>query len=220
MKKIYLLSLMLMGSISLFTSCVDGDYYDLYDEEEILSPRNKKSKDVGGEDPYPLMNDGCAEYNGWFKDECAACAYANITNCNRYTARLKMIRARYGELNPESYKSYFEGVKDCESGKKPSINNLCSVLGLSPKSLDEIATQLENGSLNLSRLLMITQYGEHVSRVTGTSCYNNRSGGFSYTFHVVDQLGSHYDYAALYLRKDGSVDVSNSTPGLYCFLGQ
>ena len=34
-----------MGAITLFTSCVDGDYYDLYEDEESFIPRNKKGKD-------------------------------------------------------------------------------------------------------------------------------------------------------------------------------
>ena len=37
-----------MGLVSLFSSCVDGDYYDLYEDEELLSPRNKRGKDVHG----------------------------------------------------------------------------------------------------------------------------------------------------------------------------
>lgn len=48
-KTIYLMSFMLMGFVSLFTSCVEGDLYDLYDDgTEFMSPRNKKNKDYGG----------------------------------------------------------------------------------------------------------------------------------------------------------------------------
>lgn len=46
-KKFLILSAMLTCVISMFTSCVQGDMYELYDDEtEMLSPRRKGAKDM------------------------------------------------------------------------------------------------------------------------------------------------------------------------------
>ena len=208
-----------MGLVSLFTSCVDGDYYDLYDdEEEILSPRSKKGKDTGDENMFPLMNDGCSEYNGWFKDECAAFCYAEITGCSRFTARMAMIVATYYGFTPQSYTNYFEGVKDGKPGKKPSVDSFKTALGMSTKSFDEIAAQLKNGSIDLSSLCMVTDGNTHVSRVIGYSSATNQLGGTCYSFDVVDQIGVHCQYEYIYLCVNSNGDIDTS-PLLNCFVG-
>lgn len=112
-RKFFFMSLMLMGLVSLFSSCVDGDYYDLYEDEELLSPRNKRGKDVHGSmidlSMYPWMSsDG--EYAGWYKAECVACCYSNIFGADKVTSRMMTILAAYGSFE-DNYSTYFTSVQ-------------------------------------------------------------------------------------------------------------
>lgn len=113
-RKFFFMSLMLMGLVSLFTSCVDGDYYDLYDDEELLSPRNKRGKDVHGSmidlSMYPKMSsDG--EYAGWYNAECVACCFSNIFGADKVTSRMMTILAAYGSFE-DYYDTYFNSVQN------------------------------------------------------------------------------------------------------------
>lgn len=64
-----------MVLLSFFTSCVDGDYYDLYEDGEgIFTPRNKKGKEsFGGTiNPYEFMRQ-----SNFLEGECSAtCIYS------------------------------------------------------------------------------------------------------------------------------------------------
>ena len=99
-----------MGLVSLFSSCVDGEYYDLYeDEEEFLSPLSKKGKgDLPGDidfSDYPMMN------LGWETAECVAICYSNIFNQpDKAICRWHVIDAAYGGFNETNYYTYFSSV--------------------------------------------------------------------------------------------------------------
>lgn len=53
-----------MGSCSLFTSCVQEDFYEIYDEADYSSPRKKSSKDMAGFFDEPTYTCGihCISY--------------------------------------------------------------------------------------------------------------------------------------------------------------
>ena len=67
MKNLFLkMSFMLLSVGALFTSCVQGDLYDLYEEDgtELMSPRKKGSKDMPGffDEPKYACGIHCISY--------------------------------------------------------------------------------------------------------------------------------------------------------------
>lgn len=105
----YLLSVMLIGLVSLFTLCVDVDYYDLYeDEEEILSPLSKRGKDSFGSqiNPYEFMRQST-----FLEGECAATCYQNMKGGSAYAARQAIIMQLYGFVDSETIMLYYASVQ-------------------------------------------------------------------------------------------------------------
>lgn len=135
-KNLIIRSAILTCLISMFTSCVQSDLYDLYDEDGFFIPRGKKSKDYGGGtytpqtlpsySLYPLM------YEPTFFDfECGATAVYNETGCSMVEARLAIINSQYGGFNGNSYGLYFLSVtgsaKSCVPSGKDLLNSLNSL---------------------------------------------------------------------------------------------
>lgn len=182
MRKVFLMSIMLMGLVSLFTSCVDGDYYDLYDdEEEISSPRSKKGKDAPGDvSGYPLMN------SDWQEAECVACCYSNIYGVDKPTARCVVITAQYGSFNDESYRQYF-----ALSGAS-TRSTVYKIFGTNEKEAGSFAKDCvehnSGGTLTFSKLAVLTP--DHIAKVTGVHVYNISSGGYVVYVDIIDQFGN------------------------------
>ena len=108
-RNIFFMSLMLLGLGSLFTSCVDVDYYDLYDdEEEILSPRSKRGKDTFGSpiNPYQFMSQST-----FLEGECAATCYQNMMGGSAYAARQAIILQHYGFVDSGTIMQYYASVQ-------------------------------------------------------------------------------------------------------------
>lgn len=78
-KKFLILSAMLMCFISLFTSCVQGDLYDLYDDEDIginrNTPRTKGWLDNWWQDTF-----NSTVKDKWLEDECGLWALMVLNN--------------------------------------------------------------------------------------------------------------------------------------------
>lgn len=209
MKKLYLLSLMLMGSISLFTSCVDGDYYDLYEDEgEFLSPRNKKGKDSFSvvDHSYPLMTGGEEQYYGWFEAECVACTYNNLVGGDKSNARYEIIKAYYGCFNDCSYGMYFYAVQNFGCGAGPNIATLRTALSnngysLSDLSFSDVVNSINNGSFGGKTVILRTS--THVAKVSGFEknttvdpCCN------LYKFYIVDQYGGNGGHPSYFILRE------------------
>ena len=114
------MSIMFMGLLSFFTSCVDGDCYDLYDDgEEIFSPRNKKGKDTFGNiNPYDFLGQSY-----FLEAECAACCYQNLTNCTVSQARRAIIKALYNWVDTETIMQYYYSVQSPETAPRAETLN-------------------------------------------------------------------------------------------------
>ena len=172
-----------MGSISLFTSCVDADYYDLYeDEEEILSPRSKKGKDIPGNlSDYPLMD------SGWQEAECVACCYSNIYNItDKAACRVRVIEAEYGPFCDKYYKKYFEAVQS----RGVSLSTADAVLGSNKLDAESFAAGCVgmSGVFNYPKLAVYGNSFSHVAMVTGMYFGSTNSGYVMY-INVIDQFG-------------------------------
>ena len=132
-KNLFVLSAMLTCVVSVFTSCVQSDMYEMYDEDGYFIPRGKKTKDIGGGtytpqtlpsySLYPLMYEPT-----FFSFECGATAVYNETGCSMVEARLAIINSQYGGLNGNSYGLYFlsvtGGANSCLPTPKDVLNSL------------------------------------------------------------------------------------------------
>ena len=181
MKKLYLLSLMLMGSISLFTSCVDADYYDLYeDEEEILSPRSKKGKDMPGDlSDCPLMN------SDWQEAECVAICYSNIYGISdKSTCRYEVIKAEYGKFNKKNYEKYFEVVQ--ASGVHATAAD--KLFGTTRLDAEDFAAKCVGltGQYGVDKIAIWGPGQRHIAKVHSVSMASY-SWGYIMTVYIVDQ---------------------------------
>ena len=199
---------MLLGLGSLFTSCVDVDYYDLYDdEEEILSPRSKKGKEVVDVDlsVYTKMDDG------WYEGECVAFCYAYYyTNGDKVASRYAVIKAEYDdEFNMDTYNSYFEGVEngndlisgaaqiklfgDNELYADSFVKNLVETYGTQTVYCNSIHLAIYNTSLN------------HMSCVNYVEISKNIFGTYKLDFYVTDRKHSCSNLYSATLKKNGTV---------------
>ena len=182
MRKIHLMSLMLMGLVSIFTSCVDGDYYDFYDdEEELLSPRSKKGKDAPGDvSGYPLMN------SDWQEAECVACCYSNIYGVDKPTARVQVITAEYGEFNDRSYKKYFSSFG---AVRRETVYKLFGSNEVDAESFARMCIEkTSSGTLTYPKLAVWSS--SHIAKVTALHVSNTSSGGYVVYVDVIDQCGN------------------------------
>lgn len=227
MKKLYLLSLMLIGSISLFTSCVDVDYYDLYDDEEFVSPRTKKGKDVTQDySNYPRMNEE-GEYHGWHKAECVACCYSNIYGVSdKATCRAQAIRAAYGDLNEDTYNTYFDdvaglGIPFC------AVPNLFGTSIFYVQDLAVFCKQNNVGSLfwknvtdkNWVQVSIASEgSGTHVAKVHSLKKESHGSG-YMVTIRVVDQTNNGKAHKKYHIYLDGDMNYVRHDDYLLYFIG-
>ena len=167
---------MLMGLVSLFTSCVDGDYYDLYeDEEEFLSPRSKKGKDIPGDMDF---SDYEKMYDGWHEAECVAWCYAQLyTHGDAALSRYYVIKAQYRKFKRSTYEQYFAAV-DMTGGDLPGLsaqNKLFGSGSSNEKDLDDFIDYLltNHGAGGAQRLLLFTNNCRHVLLVNYVRTYPN-----------------------------------------------
>lgn len=186
MKKIYLLSLMLMGSISLFTSCVDGDYYDLYEDEESFIPRNKKGKDNYDYSNYPLMN------SDWQEAECVACCLSQFNpDKSKAWCRRRVIEAQFGSFNMKNYEAYFYNVTHAVNMPDGNVQN--AVLGgreyYTDSFVDFLIDYYGIGYVPFcgDNLLLYNKSLRHMARVEGVNIAKNSYGGYDLDFYVTDQ---------------------------------
>lgn len=185
-----------MGCLSLFTSCVDGDYYDLYDDEgEYISPRNKKGKDSPGAyelDGYLysfLQSEGCE--SGWYYAECAACCYSNVTNSSKFDSRIKVISEQYGCINNETVALYRYGVTSNASGYLISTYALARALGWNVRTTYDMASLVANNSdINWNKVAVVVDGLGHVGLVTGAPEVQRLNNGYRWVLTYKDQYGS------------------------------
>ena len=111
-KSLLFLGVMLTCAMPLFTSCVDGDMYEIYDEDGLFISRSKKSKDLsnnnGSNTGYPP---GFLYENKFYPGECAACCYDNYYHVGYAVARMVIIKQLYGDLSDEHVAEYYNSVK-------------------------------------------------------------------------------------------------------------
>lgn len=203
-----------MGLVSLFTSCVDGDYYDLYDEEEeLLSPRSKKGKDVIDVDfsKYPMMNDGDSEYNGWYRAECVACCYANFyTNGDKAASRYAVIVAQYGKFTKKTYKQYFKEVQNA-GGNLPGASAQNILFGSGNElNVESFARMVVNNhvmSCQGSHLALYSDNYRHIAMVNYVHTYNQTDGGYYLYFDVSDQYTNPQTY---YVKLDSALNLTET----------
>lgn len=226
-KKLYLMGVMLMGLVSVFTSCVDVDYYDLYDDEEFVTPRTKKGKDVTPDfSNYPRMNEE-GEYNGWHRAECVACCYSNIYGVSdKATCRWQAIRAAYGDFNENTYDTYFNdvaglGIPSC------SVSTLFGSSTFSVQDLAVFCKQKKVGSLfwknvtdkNWVQVSIASEgNGTHVAKVHSLK---KESHGYGYmvTIRVVDQTNDGKAHKKYHIYLDGDMNYENHDAKLQYFIG-
>lgn len=218
---------MLIGSISLFTSCVDVDYYDLYDDEEFVSPRTKKGKDVTQDySNYPRMNEE-GEYHGWHKAECVACCYSNIYGVSdKATCRAQAIRAAYGDLNEDTYNTYFDdvaglGIPFC------AVPNLFGTSIFYVQDLAVFCKQNNVGSLfwknvtdkNWVQVSIASEgSGTHVAKVHSLKKESHGSG-YMVTIRVVDQTNNGKAHKKYHIYLDGDMNYVRHDDYLLYFIG-
>ena len=182
-----------MGLVSIFTSCVDGDYYDFYDdEEELLSPRSKKGKEIPSDldfSDYPKM------YSDWHEAECVAWCFANLyTHGDAALSRYFVIKAQYGRFKKRTYNKYFDAV-DMVGGDLPGISAQDLLFGpgsSNEKDLDDFVDQLltYHGGGGAQRLLLFTNNCRHVLLVNYINIYNRGGGAHEIAFNVSDKDGT------------------------------
>lgn len=207
MKHKSFLGLILLGLVPLLTSCVDGDYYDLFeDDEELLLPRNKKGKDGQAYqiDDYLytfLIKEGCE--NGWYFAECAACCYSNFTGADRFFSRIEVIRAQYGCINNETVGLYSYGVTEDAYGYKISPGALARALGWHLESVRDVADAMYNGTIDWSKLAIVLDDNSHVAAVTGHTTKTCSNGKVFYLTYK-DQYSAE-QHCSLGRKDDGGV---------------
>lgn len=193
-KKMFFMSVMLMGCLSFFTSCVDGDYYDLYEDEGVpILPRNKKGK----ESIYPLaesiskLMQAEGNENGWYYAECAACCYSRFTGEGRFDTRVDLVIAQYGVCNSESCSLYLTGVMNEMPGFLISPGAFARALGWQLKSVVDATNAMHYGSIDWDHLAVIIDGNSHIAAVTGYSIkYLENNSGEEYTLTYTDHKGT------------------------------
>lgn len=216
-KKFFFMSVMLMGLVSLFSSCVDGDYYDFYDDEEILSPRSKKGKDMPGDlSNYPKLNDG------WHEAECVACCYSNIFGADNVTSRLRVIQVAYGSLE-ENYERYFRDV-DAYGVPESAVSSL---FGSGTFSVEDLARYcINNGGGSVSNRNWVafadasSGGGTHVAKVMELSIGSwSRPGYKDITIRVVDQTNNGAVHNKYHIIVDNHNRYYDKSASLRHFIG-
>lgn len=206
MRKLYLMSIMLMGIMSLLTSCVDGDYYEIYEnEDESFMVRNKKGKEVVDlynydnydYSNYPMMEEG-GEYNGWHVAECVACCLSNFyPGKSGAWYRRKVIEAQYGCFNMNSYGAYFYSVTRSSGGNLPSGSALTKAFNYAyviddhvrEKASDIVDKALQGQSISYDKVAVIDAAKRHIAMVDYIHVYQMSGGGYRLTIDVFDQHG-------------------------------
>lgn len=233
MKKLYLLSLMLMSSISLFTSCVDVDYYDLYDdEEEFFSPRSKKGKDMDLPDftNYPRMYEE-GEKMGWHEAECVACCYSNIYGeSDKAICRWEVIKAAYGEFNDTYYSAYFDAVENSNGIPDVAVTNLFGNSEVSPEEIVKYCNDNKVGSdyTNVESEQWIVWaksskgIGNHVSKIhslkIGPHPVYANYGYYMITIRVEDYNGINDVYHIYMTRKWGKYKFDDQNKSIIKYI--
>lgn len=198
------MGVMLMGLVSLLTSCVDGDYYDLYEDEEIFLPRAKKGKDVVSVDlsTYPMMDDG------WYEAECVAICYSNIYGADAITSRYRTIEAAYNSFNENTYATYFNSVRYSNGVPTKAVRKLFGSSTFSVQKLAKFCKANNVGSYysvvgnNWAVLANASSGpGTHIAQVTSLSVtpYGDE---YDVTIRVSDINGTDHPRYHLRLNKD------------------
>lgn len=204
-KKFNLLSLMLVGLLSFFTSCVDGDYYELYeDEEELLLPRDKKGKDVVNVDlsVYTMMDDG------WYEAECIAICYSNIFGADVVTSRYRTIEAAYDSFNDVTYATYFAHVMYSNGVPTKAVKKLFGSSTFSVQKLAKYCKANDVGSdysVEGNNWVVLANAsdgpGTHVAKVTSLSLEPD-GDGYKLTVSITDKNGEDHPRYILRLNKN------------------
>lgn len=204
--KIVLLGAALMSLMPFFTSCVEKDMYDLYDDDNELNIIRKKiSKDIGGgsnslESLYPYSLYPLLYTSDFYYFECAARAYCGEMGCSPFEARVAIIQQQYFFVNNKSYGQYFASVIN-SNGDTPSLSDLLDALNENDyNDWDAVSVEtamnyiLQNGATAfLDKKPIITNSSKktnerpHVALVRSanpTPLGNNR---VKYTFEAIDQ---------------------------------
>ena len=200
-----------MGLVSFFSSCVDVDYYDLYeDEEEILSPRSKRGKDISGDidfSDYPMM------YDDWHEAECVACCYSNIYGeSNKAICRWHAIVAAYGEFNEINYARYFNGVINSNGIPDAAVSELFGSDKIKPKNIVAYCNDHNVGSdwTNVEDenwavwAKASSGGGKHICKVHSVNIEPYQDDYYLLTIRVVDQTnnGAAHNKYHIYLNSN------------------
>ena len=197
-----------MCVISMFTSCVQSDMYEMYDEDGCFIPRSKKSKDFGGgfsnvEILYPYSSLPLLYQSTFYEFECQAQAYKNVKGCSNAEARVAIILQQYSAVDICSYNIYFYSVITANPDSNiPVGTNLYDALNQdgseewvtlnAQPAVDYIYNSGYNSFLNRKPIVVTRHQGTsfgHVATVTGVGI--STSGGvITYTFYVTDQFGN------------------------------
>ena len=218
-----------MCVVSVFTSCVQSDMYEMYDEDGCFIPRGKKSKDFGGgfsnvEFLYPYSSFPLLYQSTFYEFECQAQAYKNEKGCSNAEARVAIILQQYSAVDICSYNIYFYSVITANPDSNiPTGQNLYdalnqdgseewTTLGVQP-AIDYIYDKGRNSFLNRKPILVARHQGTnfgHVATVTNVDILRT-NGVIKYTFYVTDQFGSS-NYTVL-------THYNTNTAGVYDFSG-
>lgn len=225
MKRIsLLLGVMLMSICPLLTSCVDSDMYEMYDEDGLFIPRVKKSKDnVGGnngsslESLYPRSQYPLLYESSFFYHECAACAYWNIKKCSYAEARVAIIRQQYGNLNINTYNTYFNSVNGNKIDDLPIADHLKKALGSTAISFRTFVNDVRKNNGVSTYTPIAIKAPLHMATVTS---WERERHGYdleyeTYTFNIKDQYPSDSSrpsnyprsyHVTIYITNEGTIN--------------
>lgn len=208
-KKTSLIILCAILTIHSLSSCVDGDYYDLYDDENECSfLRKKRSKDSEGYAAYP---DQFLASEQFFYAECGACCYKNLTGSSNVNARKALISQMHGGVITDEYiRSYYFDIMyiPAEVQATHVLNALCLIDSRwSGENVINVVNYLINEANNGRNILttkdMAVKGTGHIAKVidvNGTEEPN--TGIITYNFYIVDQYSDYNYYPCPREQKD------------------
>lgn len=186
-------------TIPSLSSCVDGDYYDLYDDENECSVlRKKRSKDSEGYAAYP---DQFLASEQFFYAECGACCYKNLTGSSNVNARKALISQMHGGVITDEYiRTYYFDIMYIpaevqENHVLHALQELDNAWGRENVSavLNYIRNQALNGDYNIldNKYLAAKGLG-HIAQINNITSERNNNV-IIYNFFMLDQY-SDYNY--------------------------
>lgn len=184
---------------TLLTSCIDGDYFDFYgDENECSLIRRKRSKDSEGYAAYPEQ---FLEAEQFFSAECGACCYKNLTGSSNKEARKAIIKQLYGTVTDENIRTYYYDIMYVPADVQ--ANHVLAALRLLDNRWDgeniinvlnyHIMVTNSGGNILDTKDLAIKGPG-HIAKVDNVvDTEDTISDAITYNFFIVDQY-SDYNY--------------------------